>query len=208
MQYTVLAIQYADGSVQYIAIDGNGQPLDPQPDLSNAIPCPVETTPTGTGECCPDYSTATLQLLGNTQLNNANATLTAIQTAIGNLNTVSINILQALTNVVAQQQYRVQHGIVGAGGTLPNPFTLPTDTISVEVVPLAVHPDTLALFNNAQLLGNTVSDDSGITVKLAALSNWKAGRRQTSGGAFMPIGGVIQVAAATGGSIFVIYETI
>lgn len=208
MQYTVLAIQYADGSVQYIAIDGSGQPLDPQPDLSNAVPCPVETTGTGTGECCPDYSTATLQLLGNTQLSNANTTLSAIQAAIGTLNTVAFNILQAVSQTIAQQTYRVQHGIVGAGGTLPNPFTLPPDVISVEVIPLAVHPDTLAFFNQAQLLGNTVTDDGGTTLKLAALSNWKAGRRQLSGGAFMPIGGTIQIAATAGGSVFVIYETI
>jgi hypothetical protein len=212
-QYTVIAIIYADGSVQYIAIDGNGQPLSPQPNLSNAIPCPTQgggggNGGNGNGDCCEDYSTATLQTQANNLQQTANTTLNTISSTLSSNSTTLNNILSALTTPPIPQPYRTLHGIVGAGGTLPNPFTLPPDAISVEIVPLSAHPDTLAVFSQAQLLGNIVTDDAGSTIRLAALRGWKVERRQMLFGAYLPIGGNIQVAATTGGSVFVIYETI
>jgi len=205
MQYTVIAIIYADGTTQYIAIDGAGQPLDPQPDLTNAIPCPTDSgTDTGGGsnppECCPDYSTATLQTQIAALQTTANSTL-------ANVLTVLQNILLNVSAPVAPTPYRVLHGIVGTGGTLPNPFTLPANCISVEVIPLAVNPTNLNVYNAATLLGNKLTDDGGTALTLAVLSSWKAERRQLTGGAWQTIGGNIKIEATAGGSIFVIYET-
>lgn len=204
MQYTVIAIIYADGTTQYIAIDGNGQPLDPQPDLTNAIACPTEATdtaPADPAQCCPDYSTASLQTQIASLQTNANNTLSSMYVALQ-------AILTQLSAPVSPTPYKIVHGIVGTGGTLSNSFTLPLNCISAEVVPLAVNPVTLAPYNAATLLGNKIKDDAGNIVTLAVLSSWKAERRQLTGGAWQQIGGTIQIEATTGGSIFVIYETI
>ncbi len=206
MEYTVIAIIYADGTTQYIAIGGNGQPLDPQPDLSNAVPCPVDTTGDG-AQCCPDYSTATLQSAGNATLTQIEADIVNLQTELQAVNTSLSTIIALLVGQAPQVQYKTVQGIVGTGGNLANPFVLPANCVSVQVIPLAVNPTNLALFTTAQLLGNTVKDDYSNTVTLAVLSSWKVERRQLANGAYQPVGGNIEVAATTGGSVFIIYET-
>lgn len=203
MQYTVIAIIYADGTTQYIAIDSTGQPLDPQPDLSSATVCPAEVvTDTGINgsSCCPDYSTAANQI-------QALVLQAANNSAIASVYSTLQAILAGISTPVLPQTYRVLHGFIGVGGTLPNPFILPTNVISVEVVPLRSKPTDLTPFTAAEILGNTVTDDAGNIITLAVLSSWKVGRRQIRGGNFQTIGGTISISAATGGSIFVIYET-
>lgn len=211
LQYTIQIIHYSDGTTTQIAVDAQGLPLVPQPDLSNSTPCPTET---------PNIDVPTIDISGlatEATLQDVLAAietpqpccnelvlsniLTAIEQQNGLLNVWSnaISTLLSNQNNVTATLYKSVHQVLTGAN-----FDIPSNAVSFSCISLEFDPSTLAPYTAIERQGDTLTDPDGGILPLLFIADYRLEETTNPDGTLMPIGTGYQVNA--GGSVIIIYK--
>lgn len=213
--YTIQLTHYSDGTTTQIAVDAQGLPLVPQPDLSNSQPCPPEQ---------PNINVPATDTSGLATEQTLQSVLTALQTDPPCCNeTVLANILTALQmqnnllsvwNAAIPQllnppppvniDYKTVAVMVGLGGVGAT-FSVPANAVAFSAVSLEFDP-AMNPYTPTQRLGDAVVDPNNGVLPLALVGDYRVEETRTPSGTLQQLGVGYTIQSTAGGAVLLSYK--